>query len=89
MKNKSYIGDGVYAHWDGANIWLTTLDDQRGIALNSDNWSGLIEFKNNLVNQPYVAPPGITVIVMDLTKESIEEVHSAIADAVREPPTKN
>lgn len=23
---KQYIGDGVYAHFDGYQIWLTTLD---------------------------------------------------------------
>lgn len=43
MRNRSYIGDGVYASFDGINVVLE-LEQGRAIFLNKDNWSALLTF---------------------------------------------
>jgi hypothetical protein len=50
-----YIGDGVYAHFDGENIWLeaerydTGTQQLHRIAINRDNWRELLRFKQKQV----------------------------------------
>lgn len=47
MKNKSYIGDGVYIHIDGPNIWLEAggpANDRNRIAINEDNWHAFCQW---------------------------------------------
>ena len=39
----TYIGDGVYAHFDGNNIWLGLRPNMETIAINQDNWYALRE----------------------------------------------
>lgn len=42
MPEKTYLGDAVYAEFDGFNIWLTTGDGNRQrIALNNTTYSRL------------------------------------------------
>lgn len=43
MKNTSYIGDGVYAHFDGNEVVLE-LAQGRGIRLNRTTFHALIEY---------------------------------------------
>lgn len=43
MRNRSYIGDGVYASFDGTNIVLE-LETRGRILLSKDNWHALMEF---------------------------------------------
>lgn len=43
MRNKSYLGDGVFASFDGSNIRLE-LEQGRPIFLNKENWHALMEF---------------------------------------------
>lgn len=49
MDQETYIGDGVYASFDGYQIWLRTgresgLPDKR-IALDQDTFAGLVRFE--------------------------------------------
>jgi hypothetical protein len=43
VKNRSYLGDGVYASFDGTNIILE-LETRGRILLNKENWHSLMEF---------------------------------------------
>jgi hypothetical protein len=45
-KEGVYLGDGVYASWDGYHIWLTTERDHgwERIALDSQVFSALTEY---------------------------------------------
>jgi hypothetical protein len=47
----SYIGDGVYARFDGWHVWLETwreTDDRHVIALEPEVITSLVEFVSNL-----------------------------------------
>ena len=55
-----YLGDGVYARFDGENLWLLTerIEPPRQedgyiheIALNRDNWNELLAVKNAQVTK--------------------------------------
>lgn len=51
MLQKTYLGDGVYASFDGYQIWLTTEDGIRitnQIALDSSAFYNLVEFEKEL-----------------------------------------
>jgi hypothetical protein len=58
-----YIGDGVYAHFDGENIWLETerytphlggeIVQLHRIAINRDNWRKLLRFKQKQVGDAW------------------------------------
>jgi hypothetical protein len=39
-----YLGDGVYARWDGWQIWITTNGDNE-IALDPEVLKGLMEYQ--------------------------------------------
>jgi len=47
---KRYIGDGVYASFDGYQIWLTTERDGRthSIALEAETFDALIQYQKDL-----------------------------------------
>lgn len=42
-QNKTYLGDGVYASFDGYQIWLTTLEGNR-IALEPNVYLALLDY---------------------------------------------
>lgn len=48
---EAYLGDGVYATWDGFHIWLDLRgqDSFTRIALEADVFQNLIDFKNTHV----------------------------------------
>lgn len=55
-KNHSYLGDGVYAQWDGYGFWLRTGDHRDGncenkIYLEPDILNRLNEFYKHLTGQ--------------------------------------
>ena len=43
-----YIGDGVYASFDGYHIWLTTQEGMR-IALESSVYDRLVRYQSDLI----------------------------------------
>lgn len=49
---KDYLGDAVYASFDGYHIWLTTGDgnDQR-IALEPEVFRALLDYQKRLIEQ--------------------------------------
>lgn len=49
MENEVYLGDAVYASFDGYQIWLRTGDgNNQRIALEPDVYYRLVEFANGL-----------------------------------------
>ena len=51
MKNRQYLGDGVYAEFDGYQIWLYTNDgyqDTNRIALEPSVFLALQTYEKNL-----------------------------------------
>lgn len=52
-----YLGDAVYASFDGYLIWLTTFDgnDQR-IALEPEVFRALLDYQKRLMEQLRAAP---------------------------------
>lgn len=46
-EERRYIGDGVYAHFDGYQIWLTTLEGMR-IALEPEVYAALVTYHGDL-----------------------------------------
>ena len=50
MENETYLGDGVYASFDGYQIWLDTRaqDPVNRIALEPNVYYALISFVENL-----------------------------------------
>jgi hypothetical protein len=48
---ETYVGDGVYAHCDGANVWLRTQEGNE-IAINCDNWDNVYR-----ICKQYLGPP--------------------------------
>jgi hypothetical protein len=48
MENKRYLGDGVYATFDGYNIWLSTQEGMR-IALEQAVLADLIAYNSDLM----------------------------------------
>jgi len=58
ITNETYLGDGVYASFDGYQIWLRTEDFTTNgilnhhIALESDVFAQLIEYEKNLRKGP-------------------------------------
>lgn len=49
--NKVYLGDGVYAHHDGYQIWLTTSDGFEAlnqIALDTRVFNALLEYARSI-----------------------------------------
>lgn len=47
-KDTQYIGDGVIVYREGNNLWLETENGRNRIALNADNWNGLLAAAKNL-----------------------------------------
>ena len=48
MKDR-YLGDGVYASFDGYQIWLAVNNhENKVIALDSDVFKALVEYQNEL-----------------------------------------
>lgn len=47
---KDYLGDGVYAHFDGGQIWLTTLEGM-WIALEPEVLAALDRYKADLIRE--------------------------------------
>lgn len=60
MSNKTYIGDGVYAEFDGFQIWLRT--DSNEIAIEPSVWVQLIKY----ASQFYVPTAGKTSTTCDI-----------------------
>jgi sulfur transfer complex TusBCD TusB component (DsrH family) len=52
MKGKSiYIGDGVYASFDGYHVWLAVNDhSNKAVALGPDVFANLARFVENIPN---------------------------------------
>ena len=51
MENEIYLGDGVYASFDGYQIWLCTGDgNNQRIALEPVVYSNLVRYANSLKN---------------------------------------
>lgn len=49
--NKTYLGDGVYANFDGYYLWITTEDGRdvtNSIALEASVWNALQAFAKGL-----------------------------------------
>lgn len=87
MKEKSYIGDGVYASIEGDNLWLESggmSNDRNRIALNQDNWDGLLQFAkaNGLIFER------VTAIVAQVNSQ--DDVDKVIAEltGIRAPDEK-
>lgn len=57
---KRYLGDGVYAHFDGYYIWLTTLEGQQ-IALEAPVLAALKNYEQVLIaGSDSTTPPEAT-----------------------------
>lgn len=52
---RDYLGDAVYASFDGYHIWLTTGNNQR-IALEPPVFRALISYEQQLMEQLRAAP---------------------------------
>lgn len=51
LKHVDYVGDGVYAGWDGYQLWLFTSDGQTDgnfIALEEEVYAGLRRYVERL-----------------------------------------
>jgi hypothetical protein len=50
MSKRAYLGDGVYAEFDGYHIWLSTQreEGEHRIALEPDVMAALNEFRDSL-----------------------------------------
>jgi hypothetical protein len=48
-----YIGDGVYASYDGYHIWVKTNRDgmEHSIALETEVFNDLIKYREDLISQ--------------------------------------
>lgn len=81
MRNRSYIGDGVYASWDGSNIVLELECGGRPIFLNKENWHALMEFfgkhgqsmdpHSQLVEIPHSIFPEVVAELRELEKVAV------------------
>lgn len=52
-KDKFYLGDGLYAHYDGRGIWLTAEDGTRvtdRVFLEPHVWMALKKYVEELAN---------------------------------------
>lgn len=49
-KHQEYLGDGVYASFDGYQIWLKTLEGHR-IALEPSVFDNLVNYKERLIEK--------------------------------------
>lgn len=45
---KEYLGDSVYASFDGYQIWLSTLNGNR-IAIEPKVWANLLKYRERLI----------------------------------------
>ena len=86
MKNRSYLGDGVYVSFDGKDL-LLELETGRGIRLNSDNWRPLLDF----VRLNGIEFDGATIVELPRCEiENLQEVVAEINELYEERPmTKN
>lgn len=51
MSDKAYLGDGLYANWDGERIILTAEDGIRAtntVYLEADTWAALVDYIERL-----------------------------------------
>lgn len=54
MEEQVYLGDGVYASFDGYNIWLAVNHHENKIvALEKDVLDSLIKYANKVLNTNY------------------------------------
>ncbi|MBW3783815.1 hypothetical protein GL270_21725 [Aeromonas veronii] len=46
----AYLGDGVYASFDGYQMWLRTegMDGVNEIAIDDQTWAALVAYRNRL-----------------------------------------
>lgn len=52
LKDETYLGDAVYASFDGFNIWLRTGDgENQRIALEPSVFAALVDYAINLRNR--------------------------------------
>lgn len=47
--NKVYLGDGLYAHYDGFHIWLTTLEGNE-VALEDHVVNAFLKYVEQIFN---------------------------------------
>ena len=58
MTTGTHIGDGVYADFDGWNIWLRTGDGNNNeIAIEPETWTALLTFMSE-TRASYLRPQG-------------------------------
>jgi hypothetical protein len=60
MDNETYLGDAVYASFDGYQIWLRTTDGIRtlnSIALEPSVYAALVRYRNSLYEKPSKEEP--------------------------------
>lgn len=86
MRNRSYIGDGVYVSFDGTNVILE-LETRGRILLNKDNWGALMTF----ISSHGIVMEGCPVISVpsDMFPTVVEALATLNKDAVPIPVTKN
>jgi hypothetical protein len=59
LSKETYIGDGVYASFDGHQIWLRTGDgNNQRIALESETFANLLAYKKRLLERIAEAATG-------------------------------
>lgn len=51
MIEPRHIGDGVYASFDGYQIWLGLRPGQQMIALDDQAFAGLLDYRKDLVER--------------------------------------
>lgn len=59
-RRETYLGDGVYAAFDGYHIWLRTARDHGDnlVALEPPVWAALKEYVKRLKAEPAKSPTG-------------------------------
>jgi hypothetical protein len=54
LNKETYVGDSVYAKFDGENLWLRADRDgsSHEIAINSDNWNAIYDLGAEVLGDP-------------------------------------
>lgn len=57
LKSDAYLGDGVYASFDGYQIWLSAegVNGMNEIAIDDQTWRALVAYRERLVAQQEAA----------------------------------
>jgi hypothetical protein len=55
INKEEYVGDGVYARFDGANVWLWSTNGvtkSHEVAINMDNWDAIYNMCKECIGTP-------------------------------------